>query len=475
MNNEKILKMEAKMLFYAVSLFIIILGFSYLLINEEVLYIRSNPWALCIWMVYIIRNSLEAVFAVLVIGISGLMLKKMLEKKKKANPSITKEAIYRQFFELTSDGVIIFTPNQIISMNTAAKQMMKKTGLSCKAEFSIHHNIFLKELLDRIFESVEPFSILNYKIISKEEDEYYFNIKGFTGYSGREKIGVAVFKETAHQNHNQELIIEYTESLNSEKTKFEILNKISHELRTPINILQGIMYNSISTVEEIEDKHIREKLMRDISIYDRNIRRMQKLSNSFIGLMEMSTSVRSLYFQNCDIVNITKVLAEASEEYAVKKKRKIEFITEAENLFCAVDVDKFEKMILNLLSNAIKFSKENSKILIKVKEKDGELKIDVCSKGKIIEEKQKENIFKLFKQGEHLLTRSNEGLGLGLRFVKQYAEMHGGRVEFKSTMNGDTIFSIIMPICTYDNIQQIDSFIEAEICKQKVKVEFSDI
>jgi signal transduction histidine kinase len=475
MHNEKILKMEAKILFYTVFLFLIILGFSYLLTNEEVLYITNNPRALCIWIIYMMKNSLEVVFAIVAIVLSGIILKKMIERKKEANYFLKKEAIYRQFFNQTSDPIIVFTSHKIISMNAAANYMMEEISLSLKKEeCSILHSKSFKELMNRIYESSEPVD-LSYKKVDGEEEKYYYNIKGFTGYSGRKKIGFAVFMKDVHQKHSQELISEYTESLNSEKTNFEILNKISHELRTPINILQGTLYNSINTVEHIEDKCIREKLMQDISIYDRNIRRMLKLSNSFISLMEISTSGKSLYFQNCDIINVTKSLSEASKEYAVKKKRNIEFVAEADELFCAVDVDKFEKMILNLLSNAIKFSKENSKILIKVKEKDRELKIDVCSEGKIIEEKQKENIFKLFKQGEHLLTRSNEGLGLGLRFVKQYAEMHRGRVEFKSTRGGNTIFTIKIPVCNYENIQQADSFIEAEICKQKVKVEFSDL
>ncbi len=473
MQTEKILKMETRILFYGVSLFVIILGFSNLLVNKEILYVSKSLRSLCMAMFFLLENSIGMVTTISIIVVLGWRLKKLLTRKNEKGIVFLKEHIYRQYFDTISDGIIAFSPDKVILMNANGKQVIEDNMLLSDDACSIQNNKNFKELMNMVFESTESLDISSYKIVNSKKEEHYYHVKTFTDYYENKRIGFVILKEIEHPDNTQ-IITEYTESMNLDNTKFEILNKISHELRTPINILQGVLYNSINTVEEIQDGIIKEKLMRDISIYDRNIRRILKLSNSFIGLMEMSTSVNSLYFQNCDIINIIKSLSEASKEYAIKKSRKIEFISEAEELFCAVDVDKFEKMVLNLLSNAIKFSTVNSKIRIKVVEKDRELKIDVCSTGEIIEEEQLENIFKLFNQGEHLLTRSNEGLGLGLRFVKQYAEMHGGKVEVK-TLDRETKFSVRIPIRIYDNLQQVDSAIEAEICKQKVMVEFSDI
>lgn len=460
------------LLFLVVSLYSIILSFSdFLNINELFnIYNHVVPFLTKFKTIDVDFFFKLLSYKILFVSV-GVLIIYIYERTRVRRDAC--EKMYKHFCKMIPDGVIVFSRDKVIFANDLGNEIIRKKMLSDKKNL-LKDNACIKELVERALNSTESIKSTSYKITNKKNMDYFFDVETLNSFLGNKKIGFIILKERKDRN-TVHLIEKYLNDLGSERNNFEILNRISHELRTPINILQGVLYNSINTVEEINDNHLKSRLLKDFSIYDRNIHRMLKLSNSFIRLIEMQTSQNFMCYQNCDVVNIIKNLVETSKEYAKVNNNKIEFYSEIKNKYCAVDVDKFEKIILSLLSNAVKFSKPKSKILIRTSEKDRELKIDVCNVGKQIDKAQQEIIFKLFQQGEQLFTRSTEGLGLGLHFVKRYTELHGGRATVTSNNEGNTKFSITLPICFYDNLQQVDLIVEAERCKQKAKIEFSDL
>lgn len=385
------------------------------------------------------------------------------------------ENIHEFIFEMNPNGIIVFNDSKVIMANSVGKRMMREK-VTLKDEQKYHVETGLGSLMKTALKSEHSFHVSNYRI-SNEENEYFFDIDVLSGYYYHEKIGALIIKE----NENSGICDDSRKNVNSniknrnlEKASIDILDKISHEIRTPLNNLQGVLHNSKDIINTIEDEEIKNGLSRDFEIYDRNLKRIQKLTDSFIRLVGIKYNDK-LYFQSCDLINIIRSLSEASMEYAIRRDKRIDFFSSIDCRFGAVDVDKFEKMILSLISNAVKFSDFKSIIYIRVQEKEEKLIIEISSSGKMIEESQKKEIFQLFNQGEKLLTRSTEGLGLGLYFVKEYIEMHNGNVEVRSNYNGYTVFTVYLPINNHEGISQIDAAIEKEICRQKVDIEFSDI
>lgn len=465
---EKLSKMRITIVLYALFLFNIILIYSNLSIYPQG-YGKNGTFS----DLYLLLNSIEwEWYGLQILSISIIVtfimvgLKKIKEYKTMENKLDTFKSIYLSLFEMTSGAIFVFSDNGILLTNAQADEMFgtKKGGKQC-----ITNNKYFKQLTNLVLESSVPLHLSGYKIVDQEDVEHYYDIDTINNSVGNQKMGMIIIKdkvEEKKETFDLEVKLPYSQ---------ELLAKICHELRTPINVLQGVITNSLVTIHQIEDQEIREKMLRYTAVFDRNLLRMLKLSENIIHLMEMNACHETLAFENCNVPNLIKNITDASMDYANQKKLRIELLNNMQSNYCAVDIDKFEKMILNLLSNAIKYGQKDSKILININETSQKLNIDVCSKGNKIEPKEQEKMFKLFHQGENLLTRTHEGLGLGLHFVKEYAKMHGGKVGISSDCEGNNVFSINLPMFTNDRFKYADVIREMDICRQKVRVEFSDI
>jgi signal transduction histidine kinase len=105
---------------------------------------------------------------------------------------------------------------------------------------------------------------------------------------------------------------------------------------------------------------------------------------------------------------------------------------------------RISQIVLNLLSNAVKFTPEGGSIILRVKEKEASLIVEVEDNGPGIPEEEIENIFRPYYrlEGHENLC----GVGLGLLLVKRLVELHQGRVEVKSELEKGSIFSFSLPI-----------------------------
>jgi signal transduction histidine kinase len=107
------------------------------------------------------------------------------------------------------------------------------------------------------------------------------------------------------------------------------------------------------------------------------------------------------------------------------------------------------RALVNLLSNGLKYTPRGGKIDVSVqvyfnKEGTGVMEISFRDTGIGICEEDKEKIFQPYYRGRN--ASSEEGKGLGLSFVKEVIDLHGGRIVVQSEPNAGSIFSILLPI-----------------------------
>lgn len=465
--EEKLNKMRITIVLYALFLFNIFLIYSNLSIYHQ------GYGSSVLSELYLLFEFLVQQWRVLqIIAISILVVLLMIRLKKNKKYKLMKnkldilKSMYLLLLEKVPDAIFIFSYKGILLKNTQADEVFerKKGG-----GYYIGDNESFEQLSQLVLESSVPLNLSDYKIVDKKNVEQYFDIDTINNTIGNEKIDIMIVKDKiAEKNEAYGLEEKLTYSQ-------EILAKMSHELRTPINVLQGVLASSLATIQQIEDQEIQEKMLKYAGIFDRNLLRILKLSENVIDLMEMDASHEQMNFRNCNVVNLIKNITDASVDFADQKKLRIELMNNMKSGYCAVDVDKLEKMILNLLSNAVKYGKKDTEILVNINENAHKLNIDVCSKGDKIEPRDQEKMFKLFYQRGNLLNRTHEGLGLGLHFVKEYAKMHGGKVGVSSDCEGNNVFSINLPKRTSEALEYGDVVADAELCRQKVKIEFSDI
>lgn len=266
------------------------------------------------------------------------------------------------------------------------------------------------------------------------------------------------------------------EAIQLEEVKLEFLSNISHEFRTPINIILSIVQlldfynNNLTTALDYE------KFKEYLNILKQNSYRLLRLVNNVIDTAKINTNFYDLKLRNYNIVSIIENITMSTVSYANDKNRNIIFDTDNEDIILACDQDKIERIMLNLISNAIKFSELNTDIEIQMNT-DFELNrvyISVKNYGEKIDSYNKERIFGKFSQVDDSLSRRTEGSGLGLFLSRKFVEMHGGEIYLDDTDDG-TQLTFYLPIKVVDDENISPSIINENNLVERYNIEFSDI
>lgn len=268
---------------------------------------------------------------------------------------------------------------------------------------------------------------------------------------------------------------EAAEAANEAKSTF--LANMSHELRTPLNILLSTtqLLNLYLQNDTVLDK---EKVGKKIDIQVQNCYRLLRLVNNLIDITKMDTGHFELKPTRCNIVQIVEAIALSVVEYVENKGIKLVFDTNAEEKILVCDLDSIERIVLNLLSNAIKFTPSGGSIFVNVRVVPNKVRISIRDTGVGISEDKVDLIFERFKQVDDLLTRKNEGSGIGLSLVKSLVELHGGEIFVHSKKDSGSEFTVELPLQSdlqEENTEEILQEVSNDNIINKVHIEFSDI
>jgi signal transduction histidine kinase/CheY-like chemotaxis protein len=271
------------------------------------------------------------------------------------------------------------------------------------------------------------------------------------------------------------LLMEQLKKSNEIKGMF--ITNMSHELRTPLNIL--LSNAQLLNLYLQDDRELdRERLRSKIDMQIRNCYRLIRLVNNFIDISKIESNHFKLKLVKCNIVEVVKAIAASTVEYAGIKGIDLVFDAQQEEMFICCDLDSIERILLNLLSNAIKFTSRGGTIYVNLSMADGYVRISVKDTGIGIPEEKVDLIFERFSQVDNLLTRKNEGSGIGLTLVKMLTEMHGGRVCVHSQYKKGSEFVVELPENSNGvpcPVPQREAIQSSEDIIQRIKLEFSDI
>jgi len=269
---------------------------------------------------------------------------------------------------------------------------------------------------------------------------------------------------------------EKEEKLEYDKLKTDFFANISHEFKTPLNILMGAMqllelYAANGT---IIDPNL--KLDKYLKTMKQNALRLLRLINNIIDLTKIDSDYFYVELHNYYIVEIIEGVIQSINLYAKVKSVNIIFEKKIKEQVMAIDADKIERILLNLLSNALKFTNENGNVEVEVGTLEKSVYISVKDDGIGIQEDKLEVIFHRFRQVDKTFTRNREGSGIGLSLVKSLVEMHKGNITVKSEYGKGSEFIVDLPIVTLDEEAQTKLYSQYEDSRlERIKVEFSDI
>lgn len=262
-----------------------------------------------------------------------------------------------------------------------------------------------------------------------------------------------------------------------QRSKSEFFANLSHELRTPVNIIFSSLQVLNLKIEAIKDKSQQESISKYTNIAVQNTYRLLKLVNNLIDSNKITSGYFDFKPQSYDLIFFVESICQSIVEFAKTKNIEVIFDTEIEEKVILFDLDKMERIILNILSNSIKFSNDGDKIEIFIKEVNDMIEIKISDSGIGIPKDKIGCIFDRFKQVDNHHVRKGEGSGIGLYLVKSLVDMHNGDISVESELGKGTTFTINIPIkyeLEDDSLIIIDKNIQDSHI-EKIKVEFSDI
>lgn len=273
-----------------------------------------------------------------------------------------------------------------------------------------------------------------------------------------------------------ELKIKYKEIKEIEKAKSQFFANLSHEIKTPINII----YSCIQLLEV--NKINGEKALSDAyNKYDNTLKqncyRLLRLVNNLVDMTKIDSGYMKLIFINCEIVSLVEDITLSIIPYVESKNINIVFDTYIEELEIRCDPESMERVILNLLSNAIKFTNNDGNISFIVEADDKYVFIRVKDDGIGISKDIREDIFNRFVQEDKSLNRKNEGSGIGLALVKSLVELHDGEVYLEDVSEGSEFVVKLPNIKINEEVNNHNRVmdVESKPLVQKINIEFSDI
>lgn len=269
----------------------------------------------------------------------------------------------------------------------------------------------------------------------------------------------------------------YNEIKEIEKAKTQFFANLSHEIKTPINIIY-----SCFQLLDINKRKGETELWNSYNKYygtiKQNCYRLLRLVNNLVDITKIDSGFMKLNFINYEIVSLVEDITLSIVPYVESKNITVLFDTYVEELVIKCDPESLERVILNLLSNAVKFSNENGNITVLLDANKDFVIIKVKDDGIGIAPEVSDYVFERFAQEDKSFNRKKEGSGIGLSLVKSLVELHGGVVYLEKSVEQGCEFVIKLPNKILDEskneeIKSID--IDNKPLIQKVNIEFSDI
>ena len=263
-----------------------------------------------------------------------------------------------------------------------------------------------------------------------------------------------------------------------ESLKSEFFANLSHEFKTPLNIILStvqLVMNYIEVNNEYPDYNMFNKCLSNIK---QNSYRILKIANNLIDMSKIDGNFYSINMGNYNIVEVVENIVQSLAEYMKDNKRNIIFDTMEEEIITACDPDQIERIILNVLSNAMKFTSHGGNIYVdmEVNDRCNKVIIKISNDGEKINFEDRLRIFERFTQSESLLTRRAEGTGIGLTLVKSLVKLHNGEVYVNTEFEEGTQFCIELPIRKMKNFKNNNVREKSIVSKvEKFNIEFSDI
>ncbi len=224
-----------------------------------------------------------------------------------------------------------------------------------------------------------------------------------------------------------------TELSGTESLKSDFIANVSHELKTPLSVIQN--YGTLLQSNNISDD---DRIKYSSAIVDASRRLADLISN----ILKLNKLENQQIYPSAQKFELGEQLCECLLSFeSVWDKKEIEIETDIEeNVFVNADIELLSIVWNNLISNALKFTDNGGKVLISLKNENGFAAVKISDTGCGITPDIGKHIFEKFYQGD--TSHKTEGNGLGLALVRRVIDITEGEIEVESSPCAGTIFTV---------------------------------
>lgn len=348
------------------------------------------------------------------------------------------EARYRGIFDASDDAILIHDMGQVIEVNAAFKRLLEM-------EFT---EIQEWKMLEKIHPN--PLTVLNNPDEIVGEKQYKFELTQDDGqvvpievYAkpilfGKRELRMIVVRDMTIAREAEQRRFEL--SLAKERTQLleEFVSNLSHDLRTPLNVMR----TTIAIIEMTDDES--EKLD-NMELLKRQIDHFERLFKQILTISRLDYAPQTEF----SAVNINQLLETITQRFGSEFKRKsikLELDLADDASWVEGDATSLQRVFTNLIENGINYSPKGTTLKIATTNDTSFLKIVISDNGSGIDPEDLPHIFDRFYRGQKSKQQIGTGTGLGLAIVKGIVELHNGQIDLQSALDKGTTIHISLPV-----------------------------
>ena len=245
-----------------------------------------------------------------------------------------------------------------------------------------------------------------------------------------------VYNNITQQKKVQEKLakaLKIEQELNELKSRF--ISIASHEFRTPLSAI----LSSAILIGRQNEPGLEDKRQKHVTRIRTHVKRLVVILNDFLSLSRLEEGKVEAKPKFFELIKFCKTLIDDMES-AKKDEQSIQIIHTDEEIMAFLDPKLLSHILTNLLSNSLKYSDEGKVVVLEIKRDNKIIEFNIIDNGIGIEEKEQKRLFERFFRADN--ATYIQGTGLGLYIVKQYAELMGGTVSFKSEIGIGSTFTV---------------------------------
>lgn len=203
-----------------------------------------------------------------------------------------------------------------------------------------------------------------------------------------------------------------------ETARAQFISEISHDLRTPLAAIKGLLVNMIDEASTDERP--------SLELAERETDRLVRLVNQLLDFARWRGGRLELTRRSVDVGAVARDAIGVSEARASYRNIALGLDVPSTLPQLTADADRIQRVILNLLDNAIKFTGPGGRVVLAVAPRESEIQVSVADTGRGMTDEERKRAFEPYYRGE------GGGAGLGLAIARAVVEAHGGRMGLES-------------------------------------------